>query len=253
LLSGLKEGPFIPFVNISYTGRPETHYGNGKVLQISSTSWLMTHEVYEVGLTLAKSIDGVNWEHLCLLPFTVGGDRYGQGCFFVDNDDPTDFNNIHVIGFRPTEGYIYETHPLNATFTEWSVPVLIFNTGVPKVYNPEIILISGVYHMYYSRFNEGTGTHYMFHATCTENPFSAVNDWANQDVDDWSGLGDFVESMSFINTGGNNWIIYFLDITEFYYQRYALSDDNLATFDASVSIYSLSVPLNYSVGVIKLK
>jgi hypothetical protein len=253
LLSRLKEGPFIPFTNITYTERVDTHYGNGKVLQINSNSWLMTHETFGKGLTLAKSVNGVNWEFCMYLPHLQNGDGIGQGCFFVDNDDTTDYRNIHVIGFRPTEGYIYEMHPLNSSYTEWSIPILIFDTGNPKVYNPEIILISGVYHMYYSRFNQGTGTHYMFHATCTENPFLTVNNWTNKDIDDWSGLGDFVESMSFINFGDANWIIYFLDLTSWDQQRYALSDDNCATFGTSVGIYSLSWPLNYSIGMIKLK
>jgi hypothetical protein len=253
-LSANKEGQFIPFVNITYTGRVGTHFGNAKILQISTNKWLMTHEVVDIGIALAKSTNGINWEYLCLLPLISGTDLYGQGCFIIDNDDPTDFNNIHVIGFRPVEGYFYETHPLNSDFTQWSDMVMFFNTSVPKVYNCEIILVSGVYHMYYSRYNTGTGTHYMFHATCTENPFEAVNDWANQDVDDWSGLGDFVESMSLINLGGANWIMYYFDNTEFTYKtRYTLSDDNCATFGTSVGIYSVSVPLSYSTGIIKLK
>jgi hypothetical protein len=214
----------------------------------------MTHENYgeEYGLTLAKSSNGVNWEFVLLLA-TDDIRVAGQSCFFIDNDDPTDFNNIHVIGFMPTEGYFYEKHPLNSSFTEWSDWVMFFDTGNPKVYNCEIILVDGVYHMYYSRYDTDTGTHYMFHATCTYDPFLATNDWANQDVGDWSGLGTFVESMSLINLGGSNWVMYFMNLNAFYEYQYTLSDDNCATFDTAVSIYSLSSPLNYSAGLIKLK
>jgi hypothetical protein len=254
LISKLKEGPFIEFKNITCTERTATHFGNAKVLQISSNKWLMIFEVKEgdqYNQVLATSVNGINWVQTMVLPLPTGVTVYGQGGYFVDNDDPTDFNNIHYTGFSLNPGIVWETHPLNANFTEWSDPVAIFNTGYTKIFNQTILLISGVYHMYYSRFDTEANTHYMHHATCTTNPFGTVNDWANIDVGDWSGLGS-IESFSFINLGGANWVMYYYDIFNFIY-RYTLSEDNCATFDAGVIIYSLSYPLSYATSVIKLK
>jgi hypothetical protein len=81
---------------------------------------------------------------------------------------------------------------------------------------------------------------------------TAVNDWTTIQTGDWSGLGN-VESFSFINLGGTNWILYYLDLDAPRKCKYSLSTDDGATWSAGVIIASLSTPLQFSVGVIKLQ
>lgn len=261
----LSTGEFMPYASIVYTGAPTPQIGNPKILPLNvnkcngstpvvegELNWLMTHEtVYQGPMYVARSHNGVEWTYITQLPDTTPASVGGQCDFFIDNDDPTDFNNIHVITFDPPGGKFYETHPLNAEFSQWSPVVLIFDVSlvVAYVYNCTILLISGTYHMFYSTL-EGGG-HYMYHAICTYDPFLAVNDWHNTQTGNWSGLGS-IESFSFINLGGANWILYYLDITAGKY-KYSLSTDDCATWSAGTIIPSLSTPLQFSVGVIKLK
>lgn len=255
---------FMPYASIVYTGAPTPQIGNTKVLPLNvnkcngttpviegEINWILTHEAVNHGsMYLAKSYNGVDWEFILQLPDTTPASVGGQCDFFIDNNDPSDFNNIHVITFDPPGGKYYETHPLNAAFTQWSPLVLIFDVSlvVAYAYNCTILLISGTYHMFYSTL-EGGG-HYMYHAICTYDPFLAVNDWHNTQTGNWSGLGS-IESFSFVNTGGSNWILYYLDITAGKY-KYSLSTDDCATWSAGTIITSLSTPLQFSVGVIRL-
>lgn len=265
-VSGNKEGPFFPLPQIVYTGSPESHFGNPKILALNinkcngtlpsspgEINWIMTHEVADIGgLFLATSYNGINWQYLRAMPKPVGL-NVGQCDFFIDNDDPSDFNNIHQIEFEPISGCFYETHPLNASFTEWSDVVLIFNSGITKVMNCSVVLIGSVYHMFYSTSITSPATNYMYHAICTYGAMDAINDWHNVDTGNYSGLGN-IESFSFVYLGGTNWIMYYKGMGSGYENYYySYSTDNLATFSAGTIIKSLSAPLQYSVGIIKMK
>lgn len=255
-------GAFVPAAAINYTDAPTTGRGNAKILPLNinkcngttpvvegEINWLMTHETITLTpMYVAKSHNGVDWQYITTLPVATPIIA-GQSDFFVDNNDPSDYHNIHVISFRPSTGTFHETHPLNANFTEWSDFITIFDSGIIQVFNCTILLISGTYHMFYSTNYDGH--HYMYHATCTYGAFTEDNDWANTQTGNWSGLGD-IESFSFINTGGANWILYYYDITTTQY-KYSLSTDNCATWSVGTVIPSLSTPLQFSVGVIKLQ
>lgn len=259
----VKEGPFVPAGSIKYTGAPNPRIGNPKLLPLNinkcngttpvavgEINWLLTYEMAGESMYLAKSYNGLVWEYVTQFPAGPSG-GLGQCDFFIDNDDPSDYHNIHVLSFNPLSGGIYETHPLSADFTLWSDQVLIFDTGVVQTYNATVILISGVYHMFYSIYLDAN--HYMYHAICTHDPFTASNDWHNVNTGDWSGLGH-TESYSMINFGGSNWILYYLQlyVTPLVY-KYSISTDDGATWSAGVTIPSLSSPLQYSAGIIKLK
>lgn len=255
-------GAFVPAAAINYTDAPTTGRGNPKVLPLNvnkcngttpvaegEINWLMTHEVI-IGspLYVAKSHNGVDWNFITTLPAATPTIA-GQSDFFIDNNDPSDYHNIHVISFRPNTGTFHETHPLNANFTEWSDFVTIFDSGIINVYNCTVLLIGSTYHMFYS--TEYDGHHYMYHATCTYGAMTAANDWHNVQTGNWSGLGD-IESFSFVNTGGSNWTLYYYDLTAGNY-KYSLSTDDCATWSAGTVIPSLSTPLQFSVGIIKLQ
>jgi hypothetical protein len=259
-------GDFMQLADAIVTGAPTAAIGNTKALALNidkcngtlpvvegEINWIMTYEsTWAATLYLAKSYNGLDWEFIMALPdLTPHIAGLGQCDIFVDNDDPSDFNNIHVLTFSPTEGKIYEVHPLNANFTAWSNPVSIFSTGIVQTYNCTVILISGVYHMFYSVV-DGDAHHYLHHATATYGAMTATNDWHNDgQTGDWAGLGN-CESYSLVNTGGANWVLYYYDITAAKY-KYSLTTDNGATWSAGTIITSLSTPLQFSVGVIKLQ
>ena len=267
-VSGNKEGPFFPLPQMTYTGAPSIYFGNAKILPLNvnkcngsvpsspgEINWLMTHEVPEFatgGLYLATSHNGIDWQYVREMP-GFGSMTLGQCDWFIDNDDPSDFNNIHQIIFAPTSGRFYETHPLNSSFTSWSDLVLIFDTGIIKVMDAHVIKIGTVYHMFYSTsIALPSQTNYMYHAICTYGPFSAVNDWHNVGIGNWSGLGN-IESMSFVYLGGTNWIMYYEEIGAPDNYKYSLTVDDGATWGVGVRISSLSAPFQMSVGIIKMK
>lgn len=270
-VSGNKEGPFFPLPQMKLTGSPTPGFGNASILalntnkcngttasQVGEINWLMMYQAPKIddggyyGLYLATSHNGIDWNFIYVLPNTAIKSQCGD--FFVDNDDPSDFHNIHIHLEEVISGKVYEIHPLDATFTGWSDQIQIFDTGITKIQNTIILLIGSTYHMFYSTsIALPSQTNYMYHAICTYGPFSAVNDWHNVDIGNWTGLGH-LESMSFINLGGANWIMYYKGIgtgNEKYY--YSLSTDNLATFSAGTEIKSLSAPLQMSANVLKLK
>jgi hypothetical protein len=265
-------GDFMPIAVMSYPGAP-AHIGNATILPlnvnkcngsvkpvIGEVNFLMIHESMTAGynaLHLYTSYNGVDWIRKMYMPLTNDGNTLGMEGFYVDNDDPTDYHNIHYIGFRPIQKTIYESHPLTSDFSSWSTFVPIFTVpGVPLPYNAIITLISGTYHMFYSAWDVSGNTHYMHHATCTHDPFTASNDWTEVQTGNWSGLGN-MESCSLINRGGSNWILYYIELnvsfpaTSVY--KYSLSTDNCATWSAGVTIPGLSVPLQFAAGILKLK
>ena len=265
LLQGFNQGgPFHKLPEVIYTGRPAQGFGNAKILplvkdkcnntiapQVGEINWLMAHEIVSANpMYIAISYNGINWTYLTQLPASCNG----MGDFFVDNDDPSDFHNIHLISFVPTPvGKVYETHPTSADFSTWSAAICIFTNGVAQIWNESIVLINGVYHMLFSNQD-----HYMHHAICTHDPFTLANDWTVIQTGDWSGLG-IGESYSIFNIGGNSWILYYLylgtvGVPSTYRYRYSISHDNLSTWSAGVDIPELSYPtMQFSVGFVKLK
>jgi hypothetical protein len=269
-VSGNKEGPFFPLSQMKLIGSPRTGFGNAMVLALNTNkcngttpsnvgeiNWLMLYQVPEApnlyfGSYLATSHNGIDWNFIYELPNTAINVQFGD--FFVDNDDPSDFHNIHIHLEGTSTGKIHEIHPLDATFTAWSDQVQIFDTGYIKLQNTCIVLVGSTYHMFYSiSIALPSQTNYMHHAICTYGAFSAVNDWHNVDIGNYTGLGN-MESMSFINLGGANWIMYYKGIgvgNEKYF--YSLSNDNLATFSAGTEIKSLSAPLQMSANIMRMK
>ena len=262
-ISASHTGPFFPIPQVTYTGRAIEYFANARLIALNESkcngmtpscsgelNWLMCHIVpNQNGLQyFARSHNGINWEYISTLPSS--GTLLGMGDFFIENDDPTDFNNIHLIIEDIDDGKICESHPLNALFTEWSTPIILFDTGVISTFNVSMIKIGTTYHCFFSTFFGGH--HYWYHATGTTGVFTVTNDWAVVDTGDWSGLGD-IEVTSFFNTSGSTWIMIYLDLAvPGYVWKYSTSLDDCATWSAGTLIRSLSVPLQYAVGVIKL-
>ena len=258
-------GKFHKLPEVTYTGAPTSGFGNAKVLpliknkcnntiipQVGEVNWLMTHEIITANpMYVATSYDGIHWAYLTQLPANC----LGQGDFYVDNGDPSDYHNIHVISFVPATGKVYETHPTTAGFTTWSDAVCIFTHSLitpTYLWNESIVLIGGVYHMLFSDDN-----HYMVHAICTHDPFTLSNDWTITQTGDWSSLGT-CESYSLFNIGGNSWVLYYLEINTgtpaHSLYKYSISNDNLVTWSTGVEIAELSYPkLQYSCSFVKLK
>jgi len=261
-ISNSYTGPFFPVTQTTYTGRPIQYIGNIRVLPLNinkcngtippcagELNWLMCHIVpNQNGLQyFAKSHNGINWEYISQLP--GAGIGIALGAFYVENNDPTDYNNIHLIASKALEGKVYESHPLNAQFTEWSDLVLIFSISPDDLFRPDIQKIGATYYMFYTR--DIAPNRHLAYATCTFGPVSAVNDWTETEPDDWLGKGN-IESCNFFNLGGSNWVIIYLDVTTFKYY-YATSADDCMTFSAGMVINSLSAPLQYNVGAIKME
>lgn len=270
----LKEGPYPPLAHatLDYPGRPPfTHIGNSNMIALNTnkcngtvtpikgeTNFLLIHETGQIpdtwnGLHLWKSHNGLDWTYGLKMP-KCGNDIVYMESWVVENDDPTDYHNIHYIGFIPGFRKIYESHPLNAEFSQWSEFVCIFTITDITVqpFNAIIWYMGGEWHMFYSAKIEPPGTHYMHHAKCTHDPFAAegVNDWADFQTGDWSGLGT-CESYTLINTGGTNWILYFYAISANVY-KYSLSTDDCATWSAAVAIDTFNNPVQQAVYVNKL-
>lgn len=270
----LKEGPYPPLAHatLDYPGRPPfTHIGNANMIALNTdkcngtvapikgeTNFLLIHETGQVpdtwnGLHLWKSHNGLDWTYGLKMP-KCGNDIVYMESWVVENDDPTDYRNIHYIGFIPGFRKIYESHPLNAEFTEWSEFVCIFTITDVTVqpFNAIIWYMGGKWNMFYSAKIEPPGTHYMHWARCTHDPFSAegVNDWADYQTGNWSGLGT-CESYTLIHLGGTNWILYFYAILSNVY-KYSLSTDDCATWSAAVNIDTFNNPVQQAVYVNKL-
>jgi hypothetical protein len=265
LQSPAYNGKFHYVNEVTYTGRPTTNFGNAKVLplvkdkcnnnitpQVGEINWLMTHEKpTENSIGVAVSYNGLDWTYVTAFASPYGG----QGDFFVDNNDPSDYHNIHYILFDSTSNpcRVFETHPTAADFSTWSTPFNFFSYGAANsLYNESVVLIGGVYYMLFNY------AHYMCLARCTHDPWTAGNDWTITQTGDWAGLG-MTESYSIFNTGGNSWILYYLylgtlGVPSTYRTRYSISNDNLATWSAGVDITELCPPtLDYSIGVVRLK
>jgi len=263
-----KEGPFYPIAQPVLEPWSYTHVGNAKVLPLNTnkcngsaapivgeTNFIMTFECQDANIAsisapVYKSHNGIDWKYLTHFPNSPLFNWAGN--WFVENDDPTDYTNIHYISFKTDTKTIVETHPLDSSFTTWSAAVTIFNVGTPIPYNPVVWLMNGEYHMFYSAYISGDNTHYMHHAKCTHDPFNASNDWADFQTGNWSGLGS-CESFSLINLGGTNWILYAWELVSGSHQFYSLSTDDCATWSAKTNIDSLNSPLEVSVDVLRLK
>jgi hypothetical protein len=262
----LKEGPFYPVAEPTLAGKGSvTHIGNGSVLPLNidkcngttkplsgEINFLLVHESMGLNgnLHLYTSYNGIDYVHKLIMP-TCGATTIWMESWFVDNDDPTDYHNIHYIGFSTGDKTIYESHPLNANFSVWSDFIPIFTTTLTP-YNAIIWVMGGVYHMFYSAYDSGANTHYMHHATATYGAMTSINDWADIQTGDWSGLGNS-ESYSLINYSGTSWILYFWEMVSGSYQNYSISTDDCVTWSAKTRIDSLNNPLEVAAYINKLK
>lgn len=264
-ISGNYNTPFFPITQATYTGNPSAQFGNASIIALNTNkcngtipacageiNWLMCHVSSTTDSLhppdIAKSHNGIDWSFIMRHP-GIGPDEHLGCSWFVDNDDPTDISNIHLILCDVYTGDIYESHPLNSEYTQWSDVVLIFNTGIIQSFQPSIIKIGSTYHCFFSTFSGGN--HYWIHATGTTGVFTETNDWEVVQTGDWSGLGH-LEVTSFFFVGGTTWRMIYLDITAMKW-KYTTSTDNCATWSAGTIINSLSTPLQYAVGAIKLK
>jgi len=270
--SKYKQGRFLRLIEATLTGNPAEAFGNAHILALNKDkcnnritpqegeiNWLMTYGNSEIesprNVLLAKSHNGINWEYVRMLP-TISTYMLGEGDWFIDNDDPSDYRNIHKTVFAPAaDGYgkIYETHPTTADFTEWSDLVELYShEGDNKLYNPVVVKIGSNYHMIVSI------EHYPYHLVCTHDPWTVDNDWTITQTGDWMGLG-VAESFSIFSLGGNSWIMYYLHLGNIadpatFRNRYSISNDNLATWSTGVDIPELCPPtLQYAMGFTRLK
>jgi hypothetical protein len=93
---------------------------------------------------LAKSKNLTDWEHVYSTGLLGAGSVF-SGEFFVDGND---VHLLMAIGRAPYGFQIEEIHPTNADWTQWSSPVRLSGMTAYSVYDPCIVKLDGVYHLF---------------------------------------------------------------------------------------------------------
>lgn len=172
---------------------------------------------------VASSNDLQNWEYIT--DVYCGSFSYTWAPeWFVDND-----NSIHV--FISLSFKIYETHPTNTEFTQWSAPVLVTGNFPNNRIDPFVVKIDNIYYMWYK---DETKTMIEY---ATSN--SLTNGYVVQESNDWAGWGKTKEGESMVKIDDNTWRIYFDHYVDhgIYYSE---SSDNFQTWTPKKRISSES-------------
>ncbi|MCE5340997.1 MAG: hypothetical protein LLF92_07705 [Planctomycetaceae bacterium] len=155
---------------------------------------------------VASSNDLQNWEYIT--DVYCGSFLYTWAPeWFVDED-----NSIHV--FVALNYKIYEMHPLNEEFTQWSTPVFVQGDWGTTTYmiDPFVIKIDGTYYLWYKGPKRLTyqNIEYGTSSSLTSGyTIQGSGDWTN-----WNdGIGN-IEGESLVKIDDNTWRIYFDDYVD---------------------------------------
>jgi hypothetical protein len=195
----------------------------------------LPHHYWGNTFGVAFSDDLIRWEYITDVN-VIGAGSFTQTWapeWFIDDD-----NSVHV--FVALDKSIYETHPTNAEFTEWSIPVFVQgNWGSSGTYMIDafVIKIDGTYYLWYKGPVSPT-YHNIEYATSA----SLTSGYVVQGSGGWTnwndGIGN-IEGESLIKIDNNTWRIYFDDYVDggIYYSE---SSDNFLTWTPKKRITSES-------------
>jgi hypothetical protein len=198
---------------------------------ISYTTNNLPYHYYGNTIGIACSNDLQNWEYIT--DVYCGSYSYTWAPeWFVDDDD-----SIHV--FVSLSYKIYETHPTNSDFTQWSPPVLVggnWGTSGNYMIDPFVIKISNIYYLWYKGPISPT-YHNIEYATSSSltsgYTIQGAGTWTN-----WNATGD-IEAPCLIKIDENKWRIYFDRYVD-HGIYYAESSDNFQTWTPKKLITSES-------------
>jgi hypothetical protein len=125
---------------------------------------------------------------------------------------------------------IYVAQALNTSLTSWSSFSQVYSGNYSI--DPYVVYAGGAYYLWYKNNNTG----YVEYATSSSPTgiFTAV------ETGNWAGWGNSptYEGPCVLNTGGDNWIIYFDNNTDSVGQSYSVSTNNWSTWSAPTPIAS---------------
>lgn len=187
------------------------------IRRLSDGSWYMVYGGQNTGngslAYVAKSPDLLNWSDVGSIDFSaIGGvtDTYGPQ-WFQDPDDTT-YTGLHAFAAVSTAGdgstgpfQIYESHPINATLTQWSNPVQITGTNLPgNIIDPAIYKIGSTYYFWYKRQDNNLG----YIELATSASLTSGYTVAAQNTNGWLGIGTGYEGPSMLDLGNGKYRLF---------------------------------------------